>query len=148
MALWLCKQEPDCYSFDDLVRDGATSWDGVSNALARKHLRAMKPGDRVLYYHTGKEKAIVGEMVVAGEPETDPDGEDEKAVAVPMKPVRKFDSAVTLAQIKAEKRLATWDLVRIGRLSVVPTTEAQWQRVEELARGKKAATTKRVRGGG
>ncbi|MBO0697979.1 MAG: EVE domain-containing protein [Zavarzinella sp.] len=132
MALWLCKQEPSCYSYDDLVRDGSTVWDGVSNALARKHLRQMKPGDRVLFYHTGKEKAVVGEMVVAGEPQPDPKAEDEAAVAVEMRPVRKFPAPVTLAQIKADKSLADWDLVRLSRLSVVPVSAAQWKRVEKL----------------
>ena len=136
MALWLCKIEPDCYSFDALVRDGETLWDGVSNALARKHLRQMKPGDRVLYYHTGKEKAVVGEMVVSGEPQPDPKADDEAAVAVAMRPVRKFSRAVQLAEIKADKLLASWDLVRLPRLSVVPVTTAQWKRVEKLAAGK------------
>ncbi len=133
MALWLCKVEPDCYSYDVLVRDGSTSWDGVANPVARKNLRAMKPGDRVFYYHTGKEKAVVGEMVVAGEPATDPDGEDKNAVAVEMKPVRKFATPVTLAQIKAEDAFADWDLVRLPRLSVMSVTAAQWKRVEEMA---------------
>jgi predicted RNA-binding protein with PUA-like domain len=136
VALWLCKQEPNCYSFDDLVRDGATVWDGVSNALARKHLRQMKPGDRVFFYHTGKEKAVVGEMVVAGEPRPDPKADDEAAVAVDMKPVRRLARPVSLAEIKADKLLANWDLVRLSRLSVVPVTEAQWKRVESLAAGK------------
>jgi predicted RNA-binding protein with PUA-like domain len=136
MALWLCKQEPSCYSYDDLERDGSTVWDGVSNALARKHLRQMKPGDRVLYYHTGKEKAVVGEMVVTAEPRPDPKSEDEHSVVVEVKPVRRLPAAVTLAQIKADKLLAKWDLVRLSRLSVVPVTEAQWRRVGELAAGK------------
>jgi predicted RNA-binding protein with PUA-like domain len=136
MALWLCKVEPDCYSYDDLARDGSTAWDGVANPVARKNLRAMKPGDRVFFYHTGKEKAVVGEMVVAADPVDNPDGSDEKAVAVEMKPVRKFDTAVTLAQIKAEDSLATWDLVRLPRLSVLSVTPAQWKRVEDLASGK------------
>src|SRR5262245_8884941 len=112
MALWLCKVEPGCYSYDDLERDGSTIWDGVSNPLARIHLRNMKPGDRVFYYHTGKEKAIVGEMVVAGEPNL-----DQAAVAVEMKPVRKLANPVTLTAIRAEKSLADWDLVRMSRLS-------------------------------
>ena len=136
MALWLCKQEPDCYSFDDLVRDGGTVWDGVSNALARKHLRQMKPGDRVLFYHTGKEKAVVGEMVVAGEPRPDPKADDEAAVAIDMKPIRKLPRPVALAEIKADKLLEDWDLVRLSRLSVVPVTQAQWKRVESIAAGK------------
>lgn len=136
MALWLCKIEPDCYSFDALVRDGETLWDGVSNALARKNLRQMQPGDRVLYYHTGKEKAVVGEMVVAGAPGPDPKADDEAAVVVAMRPVRKLTRSVALAEIKADKQLATWDLVRLPRLSVVPVTEAQWKRVEKLAESK------------
>ena len=136
MALWLCKIEPDCYSFDALVRDGETLWDGVSNALARKHLRQMRPGDQVLYYHTGKEKAVVGEMVVAGEPQPDPKADDEAAVAVVMRPVRRFPRPVSLAEIKADKHLATWDLVRLPRLSVVPVTESQWRRVEKIADGR------------
>lgn len=136
MALWLCKIEPDCYNFDALVRDGETLWDGVANALARKHLRQMRPGDRVLYYHTGKEKAVVGEMVVAGEPQPDPRADDEAAVAIVMRPVRKFPRPVPLAEIKADKILATWELVRLPRLSVVPVTDAQWKRVEEMAAGK------------
>ena len=134
MALWLCKQEPSCYSYDDLERDGTTTWDGVSNPLARKHLRQMKPGDRVLFYHTGKEKAVVGEMAVAGEPEADP--KDEAAVAVLVKAVRKLANPVPLSVIKGDKLLAKWDLVRLPRLSVVPVSEAQWKRVEELSTGK------------
>jgi predicted RNA-binding protein with PUA-like domain len=137
MALWLCKQEPGCYSFDDLVRDGQTVWDGVNNALARKHLRQMKPGDRVLFYHTGKEKAIVGEMVVAGEPILG-SRDDEAAVAVDMKPIRKLARPVTLGEIKADKTLANWDLVRLSRLSVVPVSESQWKRVETLAAQKES----------
>jgi len=133
MALWLCKQEPTCYSYDDLARDGSTAWDGVSNALARKHLRQMHPGDRVLFYHTGKEKAVVGEMVVSAEPKPDPKADDEAAVVVEVRPVRRFPVAVTLAQIKADKLLANCDLVRLPRLSVVPVTESQWKRIEELA---------------
>jgi predicted RNA-binding protein with PUA-like domain len=134
--MWLCKIEPDCYSYDALVRDGETLWDGVSNALARKHLRQMKPGDRVLYYHTGKEKAVVGEMVVAGDPGPDPKADDEAAVAVAMRPVRKFTRPVTLAEIKSDKLLADWDLVRLPRLSVVPVTPVQWKQIEKLATGK------------
>lgn len=133
MAMWLCKQEPGCYSYDDLAREGSTIWDGVSNPLARKHLRQMKRGDRVLFYHTGKEKAIVGEMVVAGEPGPDPKASDEAAVAVPMRPVKKFPLPVDLATIKADPVLSKSDLVRLPRLSVVPVSATQWRRVEKLA---------------
>lgn len=138
MALWLCKQEPGCYSFADLERDGSTLWDGVANPLARKHLRMMKPGDRVFFYHTGKEKAIVGEMVVAADPQIDPDDESGTAVAVEMKVVRKLPSPVSLATIKADSVLAEWDLVRLPRLSVIPVTKAQWKRVETHSSKKEA----------
>ncbi len=133
MALWLCKHEPSSYSYQDLVRDTSTVWDGVANPLARKHLRMMKPGDRVFSYHTGKEKAIVGEMVVTTEPGADPDDDDETAVVVEMKAVRRLTKPVTLATIKADKLLAKWDLVRLPRLSVVPVSEAQWKRVIALS---------------
>jgi predicted RNA-binding protein with PUA-like domain len=135
MSLWLFKQEPSCYSLADLERDGTTVWDGVSNALARKNLRQTKPGDRVLFYHTGKEKSIVGEMQVVGKPAADPKSDDVNSVVVKVKFVRRFDRPVPLAKIKSEPLLAGWDLVRMSRLSVVPTSEEQWQRVEELAHG-------------
>ncbi len=131
MARWLFKQEPSCYSFDDLERDGDTLWDGVSNALARKHLRETKPGDRVFFYHTGKEKAIVGEMKVVGKPIVDADDADPKAVSVKVKFVRRL-KPLRLAVIKADPLLVNWDLVRLSRLSVVPVSDEQWQRVEEL----------------
>lgn len=133
MARWLFKQEPSCYGLDDLERDGSTDWDGVVNALARKNLRQAKPGDRVFFYHTGKEKAIVGEMKVVGKPMVDDQSEDPNAVVVKVKFVRRFENPVTLSAIKAEKALASWDLVRMSRLSVVPVTDEQWQLVEELA---------------
>ena len=134
MARWLCKQEPDCYSLKDLERDGTTTWDGVANPLARKNMRMMKPGDRVFYYHTGKEKSVVGEMEVAAEPTAPAD--DEKAVVVKMKYVGTLDHPVTLADIKADETLVEWDLVRLARLSVVAVTEAQWKRVLQLSKGK------------
>jgi predicted RNA-binding protein with PUA-like domain len=134
MALWLFKEEPDHYSFDDLRRDGTTSWDGVTNALARQNLRKVRSGDRVLYYHTGKEKAIVGEMKVVGQPRPDPEDDDPKSVVVEVQAVRKLQHPVALATIKKEKALADWDLVRLPRLSVMPVTERQWRRVVELAK--------------
>jgi predicted RNA-binding protein with PUA-like domain len=133
MALWLFKQEPSCYSFADLERDGSTVWDGVTNALARRNLREVKPGDRVFFYHTGKEKAVVGEMKIASAPTSDPNSDDDKSVVVTVKAVRRLPRPVTLAEIKADKFLAKWDLVRLSRLSVVAVSAEQWQRVEELA---------------
>jgi predicted RNA-binding protein with PUA-like domain len=136
MALWLFKEEPDHYSFDDLQRDGTTLWDGVANALARQHLRQVRRGDRVLFYHTGKEKAVVGEMKVVGDPKPDPEGDDLKAVVVEVEPTRKLPQPVPLKVIKSDPLLAGWDLVRLPRLSVMPVTAEQWHRVEELAAGK------------
>jgi predicted RNA-binding protein with PUA-like domain len=134
MGRWLFKEEPDHYSFDDLERDGGTLWDGVSNNLALRNLRQVRPGDRVFFYHTGKEKAVVGEMKVVAGPVPDPDGKEARLVAVEVRPVRRLRQPVTLARIKADSLLADWDLVRLPRLSVLPVTEQQWRRVEELSR--------------
>jgi predicted RNA-binding protein with PUA-like domain len=124
MALWLFKEEPDHYNFAELQREGRTTWDGVSNNQALKFLRQVSPGDRVFFYHTGKEKAIVGEMKVVAGPQP----------LVEVEPVRRLDRPVTLAEIKSDLALAEWELVRLPRLSVMPVTEAQWRRVEELSR--------------
>jgi predicted RNA-binding protein with PUA-like domain len=134
MARWLFKSEPDCYSYADLERDRSTLWDGVTNALARKHLREVQPGDKVWFYHTGDEKAVVGLMEVVSGPQSDPNDADSKAVVVEVKPVRKLKQPVTLARIKGDPLLADWALVRNSRLSVVPVSPAQWRRVEELAK--------------
>ncbi len=135
MAFWLFKQEPTCYSLDDLERDGETIWDGISNALALKHLRTVQPGDRVLFYHTGKDKAVVGIMEVAGEPRPDPNSDNDKLVVAPVKMVRRFEKPVTLETIKSDPVFANWDLLRMSRLSVVPVTAEIWKRIEELASG-------------
>ena len=128
---WLFKQEPACYSYADLERDGQTAWDGVTNSLALQHLRRVRKGDCVLFYHTGKEKAVVGEMVVVSESRPAADG-DSKMVVLDVQPVRRL-TPVTLARIKQDVLLREWDLVRLPRLSVVPMTPAQWRRVEELS---------------
>lgn len=141
MALWLFKQEPDCYGFADLQRDGGTTWDGVANALAQKHLRATRPGDRVFFYHTGKEKAVVGVMRVTGGPHPDPADATGRAVVVAVEPVRALAHPVTLAAIKADPAFADWELVRVARLSVMPVTARQWARVEELSEAPPAAAT-------
>jgi predicted RNA-binding protein with PUA-like domain len=135
MARWLFKVEPDCYSFADLERDRTTLWDGVTNALARKHLRQVQPGDRIWFYHTGDEKAVVGLMEAVTGPQPDPNGDDPKAVVVEVKPVKRLKNSVPLARIKDDPLLADWELVRLPRLSVMPVSEAQWRRVEELAKG-------------
>ncbi len=136
MALWVFKQEPTCYSFADLRRDGRTIWDGVSNALARKYLRQVKQGDRILFYHTGKEKAIVGVMRAVADAREAPTADDPRAGVVEVEALRPLARAVTLAEIKADAALVDWDLARLPRLSVVPATEAQWRRVEELSAAK------------
>jgi predicted RNA-binding protein with PUA-like domain len=128
---WLFKQEPTCYSYADLERDGQTTWDGVTNSLAQQNLRRVRKGDRVLLYHTGKEKAVVGEMVVVSEPHA-ATADDSSAVVLEVRPVRRL-APVSLARIKEDASLRGWDLVRLPRLSVVPVTPAQWQRVEELS---------------
>jgi predicted RNA-binding protein with PUA-like domain len=134
MARWLFKQEPSCYSFADLERDSVTIWDGVSNALARQNLRQTKPGDRVFFYHTGKEKAIVGEMRIVSAPMSDPKSDDPKSVIVQVQAVRRLKNPVALSAIKADSALAKWDLVRMSRLSVMAVSEEQWKRVEELSK--------------
>jgi predicted RNA-binding protein with PUA-like domain len=135
MARWLFKVEPNCYSFADLERDRTTLWDGVTNALARKHLRQVQPGDRIWFYHTGDEKAVVGLMEAVTGPQPDPNDDDSKAVVVEVKPVKRLKNPVPLARIKDDPLLADWELVRLPRLSVMPVSEAQWRRVEELAKG-------------
>jgi predicted RNA-binding protein with PUA-like domain len=134
MALWLFKEEPGEYSFADLQRDRKTLWTGVSNALARQHLRQVCRGDRVFFYHTGKEKAVVGEMRAAADAKPAPGADDPKAVAVEVEAVRPLPRPVPLAKIKEDALLRGWDLVRLPRLSVLPVTEDQWKRVEELSR--------------
>jgi predicted RNA-binding protein with PUA-like domain len=132
MAYWLFKEEPEHYSIDQLFKDKRATWSGVSNNLALKHMRAVSKGDQVLYYHTGKEKAVVGVMEVVKGPYADPEADDPKLVVVDVKPVRKFDRPVTLAEIKANPKFADFALVRISRLSVMPVTSEQWKAIEKL----------------
>ena len=133
MSYWLLKTEPACYSWDDLARDKKTAWSGVSNALALKHIRSMKKGDLALIYHTGNERAAVGVAEIASNPYPDPSGDDDRLVTVDVKAKKKLPHPVTLSDFKADKTFAGWDLLRIGRLSVVPVPEAMWQRIHELA---------------
>jgi predicted RNA-binding protein with PUA-like domain len=135
MSRWLLKTEPTDYSFDDLVAAKSVTWDGISNALALKHMRAMKKGDDVLIYHTGSDKAVVGLAQVASNPYPDPKAKDDKLVVIDLKPRRRLARPVTLAAIKAEKSLANWELVRVGRLSVMPVPEDVWAKIEAMAKG-------------
>lgn len=132
MALWLMKQEPECYSYSDLERQGETTWDGVANPLALKHLRACAAGDLVFYYHTGKEKAVVGVMEVSS---VIADDTDPKKVTVTVRPVRRMANPVTLATVKSDAAFAKWELVTQSRLSVMPVTKAVWDRIEKYAAG-------------
>ncbi|MEO5995683.1 MAG: EVE domain-containing protein [Chitinophagaceae bacterium] len=133
MAYWLVKSEPSSYSWDQLNKDKKTTWTGVRNYAARIHLKAMKKGDEVLYYHSNEGVEIVGIAKVIKEFYQDPSTEDTNWVAVDIKPVRKLKKPVPLTRIKADKRLAEMALVRLGRLSVQPVTEAEWNIVMEMA---------------
>jgi len=133
MARWLLKTEPDCYNWEQLAKDKKTIWDGVTNALALKHIRTMKKGDALLIYHTGDEKAAVGLAEVVSNPYPDPNEADEKLVVVDIKAKSKLAAPVTLAEIKADPAFAGWDLIRNSRLSVVPVPDAIWERIQHLA---------------
>jgi len=132
MSNWLFKEEPTHYSYDDLVRDGRTSWTGVRNALAQKHLRSVKKGDRIFFYHTGDEKAIVGIAKAADAAYPDPADKSGKLYAVDVVPVEKLKSAVTLASVKADKAFADFPLTRMPRLSVMPVPDETWERILEM----------------
>jgi predicted RNA-binding protein with PUA-like domain len=130
---WLFKEEPSSYSFDAFVKDGRTSWSGVKNPLAQKHLHAVRKGDRVFYYHTGNEKAVVGIACAAANAAPDPDDPAGKRAVVDIVPVKKLPRPVTLREIKADRAFRDFPLVRIARLSVMPVSDAEWKRIEDLA---------------
>jgi len=132
MAHWLMKSEPESYSWDDLVRDGATEWDGVRNNAARLHLKAMKPGDEAFFYHSMSDKAVVGIMKITRAAEPDPKAPDW--VRVRVEPLRKLGHPVTLADIKAEPSLAKMELIRQSRLSVAPVRDQEWAQVIEMGK--------------
>ncbi len=128
---WLLKTEPSTYSYADLEREGKAVWDGVSNPVALKHLRAMATGDRCFVYHTGDEKRIVGVARVTRAAYPDPKAGDPKLVVVDLAPVERVARPVTLAEVKADPTFADWELVRIGRLSVMPVSADRWRRIAE-----------------
>jgi predicted RNA-binding protein with PUA-like domain len=132
VAHWLMKSEPESYSWSDLVRDGGTEWDGVRNNAARLHLKAMKKGDEAFFYHSMSDKAVVGIMRVAREARADP--KDAAWVSVRVEPVKALARPVTLAEIKAEPRLAKMELIRQSRLSVAPVRDEEWKMVLEMAK--------------
>jgi len=132
MAHWLMKSEPESYGWDDLVKDGATEWDGVRNPTARLNLKAMKPGDEAFLYHSVSDKAVVGIMRVTRGAEPDPKAPEW--VRVRVEPVTKLARPVTLAAIKAEPSLARMELIRQSRLSVAPVRDDEWAKVVEMSR--------------
>jgi predicted RNA-binding protein with PUA-like domain len=133
---WLFKEEPSNYSFDAFKKDGTAVWTGVRNPLAQKHLRSVKKGDRVFYYHTGSEKAIVGVAKATSDAYPDPNDKTGKASVVDIAPERALDRPVTLAEMKASKAFASFPLTRLPRLSVMPVTDAEWKEIERLAKSK------------
>src|SRR3954468_9685104 len=129
---WLFKEEPSNYSFDAFAKDGETVWSGVKNPVAQKNLRSGKKEDRVSHYHTGDEKSVVGIAKAAGDAYPDPKDATGKAHVVDIVPVKKLKRPVTLKEIKADPFFADFALVRISRLSVMPVTDAQWKKIEQL----------------
>ncbi|PWT82568.1 MAG: EVE domain-containing protein [Acidobacteria bacterium] len=135
-SYWMVKQEPESYSWDDLVRDGRTDWTGVRNYQARNNLREMKTGDRVLFYHSGKDKAVVGlaEVVKAAYP--DPTADDDQWIAVDIKPVKPLANPVPLPAIRYDKRLNGLPLIRQSQLSVMPLTKDEFDVITAIGSGR------------
>ena len=131
MAYWLMKSEPSSYSWEDLVRDGSTEWDGVRNNAARLHLKAMRRGDEAFFYHSMDERAVIGIMRVTREAAPDP--KDADWVSVKVEPLQALKSPVTLKEIKAEPKLAKMELIRQSRLSVAPVRDAEWAEILRLS---------------
>ncbi|HET9370399.1 MAG TPA: EVE domain-containing protein [Vicinamibacterales bacterium] len=130
---FLVKEEPEHFSYDAFVKDGGTTWSGVRNPVAQRHLRSMKKGDEVFYYHTGKEKSVVAIAKATSDAYPDPADKTGKAHVVDLAPVKKLARPVTLAEVKADKRFADFPLVRVARLSVMPVTDRQWQWILEMS---------------
>jgi predicted RNA-binding protein with PUA-like domain len=130
---WLFKEEPTHYGFDAFVKDKKTVWSGVKNPVAQKHLRGVRKGDRIFYYHTGDEKAVVGIAKALGDAYGDPEDKSGRQSVVEVAPVKKLARPVTLKEIKADRAFSDFPLVRISRLSVMPVTDAEWKRIEDMA---------------
>lgn len=133
MAHWLVKSEPNAYSYDDLVRDGRTVWDGVRNNAAALHLKAMKVGEEVLFYHSQEGKAVVGIAKVAKTAFPDKSDRTGRFVAVELVPVRALKKEVTLADMKEKPALKDMAMIRQSRLSVSPVTDAEWKAILKMA---------------
>jgi predicted RNA-binding protein with PUA-like domain len=132
---WLFKEEPSNYNYDALVRDGKTSWTGVRNPVAQRNLRSVKKGDKIFFYHTGGEKAVVGICRAAADAYADPADTTGKLYAVDVEPVKKLKSPVTLASIKADRAFADHPIARVPRLSVMPFSAEEWDRVLGMSKG-------------
>jgi predicted RNA-binding protein with PUA-like domain len=130
---WLLKTEPGEYSFDDLIREGRTVWDGVTNPLALRHLRAIRRDDELLIYHTGNVRAAVGLARVESDPYVDPARQDPKIVVVDVVPIRRLAQPVSLEAIKAAPAFRDFELVRLPRLSVMPVPAALWKRILQMS---------------
>jgi predicted RNA-binding protein with PUA-like domain len=134
MAQWLVKEEPEHYGYDQLERDRRTVWAGVRNPLAQKYLRGIRKGDRIFYYHTGKEKAVVAVARALGDAYPDPADSAGKSYVVDVAPEKKLARPVTLAAIKGDRAFASFPLVRMSRLSVMPVSDAEWTRIIDMSK--------------
>jgi predicted RNA-binding protein with PUA-like domain len=132
---WILKTDSDVYPFDQLERERQAVWDGVSNPVALRHIRGMAPGDPLMIYHSGARKEIVGLATVRSNPYPDPKRKDPKLVVVDIRADRRLPQTVSLADIKADPAFADLGLVRAPRLSVMPVTEAQWNKLLAMAGG-------------
>ncbi|HAF14315.1 MAG TPA: EVE domain-containing protein [Blastocatellia bacterium] len=135
-SYWMVKQEPETYSWDDFVSDGVTDWTGVRNYQARNNLREMKTGERVLFYHSGKDKAVVGLAEVVKSAYPDPTADDNQWVAVDLKPIRALKNPVPLAAIRYDKRLSQLPLIRQSQLSVMSLSKDEFDVIIALGAGK------------
>jgi predicted RNA-binding protein with PUA-like domain len=133
MPYWLVKEEPGNYNFGSFTTDGGTTWTGVKNPLAQKHLRGIRKGDLVFYYHTGDEKSVVGIARAAGDAYPDPSDRTGKAHVVDLVPVKPLPRPVTLAEVKADQRFAKFPLTYLPRLSVMPVGKAEWDAILKLS---------------
>lgn len=132
---WLFKTDPETYAWSDLEQSKKEMWDGVTNNLALKHLRLARKGDEIFIYHSGNDKAIIGIAVAASDPYPDPSGRNPKLAVIDLVPHKLLKTPVALAEIKANGKLRSWELVRLSRLSVMPVSQTQWDEIMSLSRG-------------
>jgi predicted RNA-binding protein with PUA-like domain len=133
MNYWLCKQEPSTYNMDLLQKEKTTTWDGVHNNLAIKHINSMKKGDQAFFYHSGDEKQIVGIMEITSNPYPNPKEKNPRFVVVDVKYKKRLENPVTLAQIKTNPKFKDWELLRISRLSVMPVPTQIWSEILKIS---------------